>query len=241
MVVSRLILVRHGQASFLTDDYDRLSPAGEEQSRLLGAWFVRHGLRIDQAYTGPRQRHRDTARLVAEQYAAANLEHPEPQELASLDECHTDLHFDRYLPELGHRFGHLRDLGEAFAAAESHGEQRKSFQHMFDAVMRLYIHGHFHLDGLETWEHFLDRVAESMRTMTDGVPSGSTVVAYTSGGTIAAALHYALFTEPDTTLEFMWQGRNTGLTEFMFSGDRISLSMFNGIPHLDDKALWTHR
>ena len=35
--MSRILLVRHGQASFGADDYDDLSPTGHEQSRVLGA------------------------------------------------------------------------------------------------------------------------------------------------------------------------------------------------------------
>ena len=35
--VSRILLVRHGQASFGAADYDNLSPTGHEQSRVLGA------------------------------------------------------------------------------------------------------------------------------------------------------------------------------------------------------------
>ena len=30
--MSQLILVRHGQAAFLSDNYDQLSPLGEEQA-----------------------------------------------------------------------------------------------------------------------------------------------------------------------------------------------------------------
>jgi hypothetical protein len=35
--------------------------------------------------------------------------------------------------------------------------------------------------------------------------------------------------------------RNCSLTEFVFSGERISLDSFNAIPHLDDPALRTFR
>ena len=38
--MSVLTLVRHGQASFFADDYDRLSAAGEQQSRLLGQFWL---------------------------------------------------------------------------------------------------------------------------------------------------------------------------------------------------------
>lgn len=239
--MGRLILVRHGQASFLSEDYDRLSPTGIEQSRLLGQWFARQGVRIDQAYAGPRRRHIETARAAAEGYGAAGGVHPETTVLGDLDECRTDLHFERLVPELSARYGHLEDLGAAFAAAVSDGDRRKSFQRLFDAVMRLYIHDQFALAELETWGSFLGRVAGAMRTMMASAPSGATVAAYTSGGTIAAALHFALETDPDRTLEFMWQGRNAAITEFVFSGDRISLAMFNALPHLDDRSLWTHR
>ena len=34
-----IYLVRHGQASFGSDDYDQLSPLGEEQSWHLGQWL----------------------------------------------------------------------------------------------------------------------------------------------------------------------------------------------------------
>ena len=59
--MSILCLVRHAQASFLTQDYDRLSPLGHEQSRLLGEYCVRHDLHFDRAIIGPRRRHRETA------------------------------------------------------------------------------------------------------------------------------------------------------------------------------------
>ena len=45
--MSTLYLVRHGQASFGTDNYDRLSAIGEEQARELGRYFVASGERID--------------------------------------------------------------------------------------------------------------------------------------------------------------------------------------------------
>jgi hypothetical protein len=35
--------------------------------------------------------------------------------------------------------------------------------------------------------------------------------------------------------------RNCSLTEFVFSGERLSLDSFNGTPHLDDPALRTFR
>ena len=239
--MSRLFLVRHGQASFLTDDYDRLSDLGREQSKLLGEWFVRHGMSFDYAFTGPRKRQRDTGEIAGEVMRAAGLNHPECEKIDALDECQTDMHFESYLPDLKKQFTHLADLEQKFLEAQDNGRKRKSFQHLYDAIMRLYIHEKFTCDGLETWADFMKRVAQAMKHMTEEKPNGVNVIAYTSGGTIAAANHYVLKTDPDITLEFMWQGRNAGVTEYMFSGDRMSLVSFNGIPHLHEASLWTHR
>ena len=46
--MSLLTLVRHGQASFFQEDYDQLSPLGEQQARLLGEHWVRQGVRFDE-------------------------------------------------------------------------------------------------------------------------------------------------------------------------------------------------
>ncbi len=38
--MSSLFLVRHGQASFLERNYDKLSAKGEEQARILGRYWA---------------------------------------------------------------------------------------------------------------------------------------------------------------------------------------------------------
>src|SRR5437868_11884703 len=62
--MSQLILVRHGQAAFLSDDYDRLSPIGEIQARRLGDFWRTRGITFDRIFTGPRVRQINTAKYV---------------------------------------------------------------------------------------------------------------------------------------------------------------------------------
>lgn len=239
--MSRLLLVRHGQASFLTDDYDRLSPLGEQQSRLLADYLLRHGVEIDAAFAGPRMRQIDTGNLVGEAIQGAGRNWPGLRILEGLDECHSELLLDRVLPGLCARHDDIRRLAAVFESAEDHAARRKAFQHMFDRVMRLYIHGEFSAEGLESWQEFTDRVNTSISRMIDEAPGGSTVAAFTSGGPIAVAAQRALGTDPDTTLELMWQSRNASVTEFLFSKDRFTMVMYNAVPHLTDATLWTHR
>lgn len=56
-----LHLVRHGQASFGTDDYDRLSDLGGRQSTMLGTAWEAGGAVFTDAIAGSMKRHAQTA------------------------------------------------------------------------------------------------------------------------------------------------------------------------------------
>ena len=77
-LVSRLLLVRHGQASVNGPDYDVLSELGAEQARALGArWAAEHAvgrLTIDAFYRGPQRRHDETATHLRAAAAEGGLE-----------------------------------------------------------------------------------------------------------------------------------------------------------------------
>src|SRR5215212_5206975 len=63
--MSVVLLVRHGQASWGAEDYDELSPLGEQQSRVLGAALAARGVRPDVVLRGAMKRHRQTAEATA--------------------------------------------------------------------------------------------------------------------------------------------------------------------------------
>src|SRR5262245_18598913 len=52
-----LYLVRHGQASFGSDDYDRLSELGARQCERLGEYFRARDVHFDGVITGTLRRH----------------------------------------------------------------------------------------------------------------------------------------------------------------------------------------
>lgn len=62
--MGEIILVRHGQANSAAtteEDYDRLSPLGWDQTRLLGDWLRDHDYSFDHVLSGTLRRHRETA------------------------------------------------------------------------------------------------------------------------------------------------------------------------------------
>jgi len=239
--MSRLVLVRHGQASFLAADYDQLSEGGEDQARRLGAYWARHDIQFDRVYVGPRKRHRDTAALAAEACRLGGLAMPEPIELSALDEFEWDKLRTHAAEELAHRHAHIERLYQRFTEAEGEGEKRRTIQKFIEAVTAMWVRGEIESIHIEPWEAFSARVYEAAETMTRQDKRGEQVVAFTSGGPAAVMVQRALHTAPEKTLELIWTLRNGALVEFLYTADRFSLGAFNDAPHLDAPALWTYR
>ena len=60
--MAQFYLVRHGQASFGTDNYDRLSELGHQQARWLGEYFAERDMGFDALVSGDLVRHRPRAK-----------------------------------------------------------------------------------------------------------------------------------------------------------------------------------
>jgi broad specificity phosphatase PhoE len=83
--MSTLYLIRHSQASFLSENYDKLSPIGEQQATILGKYWATRKLKFDRLATGPRERQKQSAQLVGRAYQASNQTFPQLQELSEFD------------------------------------------------------------------------------------------------------------------------------------------------------------
>jgi broad specificity phosphatase PhoE len=238
--MSMLTLVRHGQASFFAADYDNLSALGQEQSRRLGDFWLRRGDAFDEVFTGPRARQQQTAELVGARFAAAGCPWPVPHVLPDLDEYDLAGFLHTLAPDLVRRDAKFAGLVEAYRQGLNGPEGGSRFQHMFE---RLTLHWQTApaLDGVEGWPAFRDRVQRGLRRVVQGPGRGRRVAVFTSGGFIGAAVHLALDAPDRAALEVNWRVRNCSLTEFVFSGDRLSLDSFNNVPHLEDPELWTYR
>ena len=63
--MAELYLIRHAQASFGADDYDKLSKLGQKQSYALGQALAIQGVRPDIWIRGDMRRHRETIKGIA--------------------------------------------------------------------------------------------------------------------------------------------------------------------------------
>lgn len=239
--MSQLILVRHGQAAFLSDDYDQLSPLGEEQSRLLGEYWAKRTLSFDALFTGPRRRQVNTGRIVREQLAQAGWPAPELITLEEFDEYNADGILTELLPQLIERDAQFRQLHEAFENAETIEARRRYFQKRFEVITLAWVRGELLSPKVESFREFHARVRRGLEKVTKEASSGSRVAVFSSGGAISVSVQFATKAHEEMVLDFNWRIRNCALNEFVFSKHRITLDSFNAIPHLDDPKLHTYR
>lgn len=239
--MSRLFLVRHAQASFLEEDYDKLSPLGEEQARRLGEYWSRQNLQFNRVCAGPRVRQRHTADIVAGAFEEAGRPFPEITSISELDEYDGENVLKRALPTLLETNDQARELCEAFKMAIDSHDRSKKFQRLFEWVITRWVGGEFVVPGVESWEQFGARVNRGISQVISESGHGVMAAIFCSGGPIAIAVQRALNLLPQDTLRIMWMSRNASYSEFLFSGDRFTLSGFNAFPHLDHSSLLTFR
>jgi broad specificity phosphatase PhoE len=239
--MSRVVLVRHAQASFLEPKYDKLCATGEVQARLLGEYWGRRGVLFSRACCGPRVRHVQTARMVEEAYRRLGREFPEAVVMNEFDEYRAEAVLKLGLPQVLEESQGIRHLHQAFEHTKDPDERNRSFQQMFEAVIGMWVSGKLVIDGVESWQDFCARVDRGIATIANSTtPAGDSVV-FTSGGPIGVAMRRALNLSDVPTLQLTWMSRNASFTEFLSSGGRFTLSTFNAHPHLEDEALLTHR
>jgi broad specificity phosphatase PhoE len=239
--MSSLFLVRHGQASFLERNYDKLSAKGEAQSRMLGNYWAGLQLGFDRVYSGPRVRQRETARLVGEAYKRAGLPWPEPIVLPEFDEFQAEAVLERSLPELIESDSDIRRMHQAFKDSQTRPEQFKTFQQIFEVVIGRWAGGKLPLEGIEPWVDFSARVQRGLAKFPENGDRGQRIAIFSSGGPVGVAMQRALDLSTEATLKAAWMVRNCSYSEFLFSAGRFTLSSYNATPHFTDPEFLTHR
>ncbi len=226
--MSTLLLIRHGQASLGEDDYDRLSPLGEQQGRSLGQYLAQIGRGFDRVFVGPRRRHRQTHEAAAEAVADAGLPFPEPEHLGSFDE--------HQCPEvLAH---HRQDLATRLGL-NGNSDDLQSYLKLFRQGSLMWVRGELETPNhLEDWNAFRRRIRDDLEDIRQRVTEPKARVAvFTSGGAVAAAVGIALGLDDEKIIELSWSIRNGSLTELHFSKRGLGLAGFNAVPFRDPALL----
>ena len=239
--MGRLILVRHAQASFLSQNYDRLSALGETQARLLGEYWAQRNAVFDRVCSGPAFRHRQTAQRVGEAFQRAGRRFPSPVIVEEFDEFQGESVLSESLPQLLANDARIRELYEAMQSSIDEATKRANFQRLFEAVISMWVSGEITPRHVEPWQEFCARVNRGLTEFLAQSRKGEIAAIFTSGGPVSVAVQRALHLSAPDTLRVAWMPRNCSFSEFLFSDGRFMLSSFNSFPHLDDESLLTYR
>jgi broad specificity phosphatase PhoE len=209
--MAELVLVRHAQASFGADDYDRLSELGWRQSRWLGEYFAERGAVFDRVIRGSLRRHAETLQGIAEGLGAPLAAGEDPR----LDEYDSHALLSAHLkggalPQGGDRREHFRILREAMYAW-TEGT----------------LAGHPH----EPFADFRGRVLAALGALR--AARAKRVLVVSSGGPISTILVEVLGMPRRGVVDLNLQTRNTGISELQAGASRIHCVSFNNVPHLD--------
>jgi broad specificity phosphatase PhoE len=215
-------VVRHGQAAFGTEHYDRLTETGFAQARLLGSYFARRNIHFDAVFTGTLRRQTETAQAILEGHA----------QLASQPLQETFPGLDEYNPE-----ALIMALTGAFPVPAAAAERRdpvvvrEHFRILRDALLA-WAEDRTQPQGMPAWRVFQDGAVAALIEARQRFPDGNVLIV-SSGGPIAAIVTAALNAPPATAVELNLRIRNSSLTEFASTPRRHHLVSFNGLPHID--------
>lgn len=225
-----LLLVRHGQASFGADDYDRLSETGHEQARVLGGWLAEHDVAPVSVVHGGLRRHRETWEGMV---AGAGWSNP-----AAVDPDWDEFDFHAVL-------GHHSSLTGAVVDPEV---DRRAFQAAFEAATGHWIDHDPDGAGEAPYpEPFADFVERSRRALDAARQLAGPALVVTSGGVIAtvAASLLAADSEDPVAVGRLWDRLNTvvvntSVTRVLIGRQGARLLSYNEHLHLG-RDLLTYR
>ena len=225
--MSELILVRHGQASFGAESYDKLSDKGLEQVKILSQHWQALGERFDHIYSGTLLRQRETAQ---ELLPLVEGEPTASVQLTGFNEYNGD-------PLIRAHLRDMREAGDLSGPAQWPIQDERLFQRIFEKATARWIVDDLDprddIADFERWSDFKARVYAALDEVMARHGSGSRVIVSTSGGVIAMALQRVLNFPDDQVIATNWMVRNSAVSRIIYGRGKLSLTQFNNLAHLE--------
>lgn len=215
--MSELYLVRHAQASFGTDDYDRLSGLGHQQARWLGEHFRYRGLEFDRVLCGSMVRHRETVAGI----------------LGGMDQDPAQFETDDAWNEFDFEAIVSAYLDEQGAELPEPGAPLTSFSQILRGALLAWAENRLRSPLPERWEQFEGRVRTGLGSVTSETGANRRILLVSSGGAISTALRCVLDAPASTMVQMNLQLRNSSVSHLFFNSKNLHFSGFNHVPHLD--------
>jgi len=224
--LSRIYLVRHGQATFGADEYDRLTQAGVAQCVQLASHWRALGRRVDRVYAGTLRRQRASAEAFVQALSGEGGAALPVEALPGIEE------YDHRALLAAHDGGRPRP----------EPRDRREFHRRLSQALYAWIDGE--LAGVEEYVRFRDRSAAALARLLAETGRGANAVLFGSAGSLAAAMQPALGMPDRALMRLKLTFYNTGVSCLLFDGETLTIESLNGVGHLEQPAfahLITHR
>jgi len=218
-----IYLIRHGQASFGSENYDQLSELGERQATRLGQVLNQRLPKFDTVIMGSLYRHQQTAVNCLAEFGQ------------NLDQV--NLKIDAGWNEYDHR-NVLAQLNPEFATAAGTTEfirkqenPKVAFEKIFNDAMARWISNEDGTGYTELWNSFTSRVDKAMQEVL--THPAKSIAVFTSGGPISLVAQSLLGVPQDKIMDMNWTLMNCGVTKLVSTGSRVFVASLNEHTHFE--------
>ena len=225
--MSEIYFIRHGQASFGADNYDKLSPTGVIQSRITAKHFARLEICFDAIYSGRMERQKGTAAELIDYYRHNRIDVPEPILSGAFDEYDSTGVWESQIA------GMLDEDPSLAQQLETVRDDKKAFQKIFSRVMYRWVSGDYDQAGTESWKDYSQRVRQGYLHIMAEQGAKKKLAVFSSGGPICVGVQMALNLSDRKAIEINWQIMNASVTRFIYNQKGMALSVFNDVTHLE--------
>lgn len=234
--MAAIYLIRHGQASFGSADYDQLSEKGRQQAVLLGQYW-RSRATPSKLFCGDLLRHNQTLSGFNEGY----------QGVATPTVIHSGFNEFDHVDILNNYHAQWQNLAKMSEEIKQRKEPNKSFQKEFAQALNRWVAGDNNDDYIETWPKFKARCIRALQDIIEQElankrkfkaqgsdnKKSKDILVFTSGGTISVIVQHILKLSDQQALEINQQARNTSVTKLLFSENMLSVDYLNNYSHLE--------
>ncbi|NUG51100.1 histidine phosphatase family protein [Acinetobacter lactucae] len=221
-----ITFVRHGQASWGTDNYDQLSIKGTEQARVLGKVFDDQAKSFDIAWRGEMVRHYETAQHCLSEMHSSLVAIP-----------HTGLNeFDHEQILLNLDKKKYANKSEIIQFIKNSTHPTKTMGDMFAEAVYRWQSGEYDTDYTETWKQFQNRCVGAFTDIVNS-SKGKNVVVFSSGGVISVIIQSLLGLSDRATFGLNWSLVNCGITQILSDTKRHSILSMNEHQHFREHGI----
>jgi broad specificity phosphatase PhoE len=221
--MSKIFLIRHGQASFLADDYDNLSNKGIEQSEALGNFFFKNEIQFDKIYIGNLKRHKQTFEAYSKAFIKKGMVLAQPVFLNELNEHHAleafKLAYDEFI--VVNKNAKLL-LDEIRRKPEL---QQNNYIQIFGLFFREFVSGKYPLNGheVQSWSDFRMQTKVGIARVLENTGPSETIGVFTSGGTKSSIIGDSLELQEQKIYELNMAIRNSSFSQLYFTKNNLHI------------------